>query len=123
MRVLVCGSRDYDDYARVFMELDIVHSRTPITLVIEGEARGADLLARRWAETMKIKVLAYPADWDKHGKRAGYIRNKLMLDEGKPDLVIAFWDGQSCGTEMMIDLARRAGVTVKVFRIISDTLK
>lgn len=73
-------------------------------------ARGADSLAVQWARGYKITVEAYPARWSVYGKKAGYIRNKEMLDEGKPDLVVAFPGGK--GTSMMIELARKAGVRV-----------
>ena len=87
--------------------------------VIHGGARGADELGRKWAEQddsdTPVSIEAFPADWDRYGKRAGYIRNQQMLDEGKPDIVLAFRsEGESKGTDMMIDLARKAGVPVYV---------
>jgi hypothetical protein len=59
-------------------------------------------------------VAVFPADWETHGRAAGPIRNQAMLDEGKPYLVIAFWDGKSKGTLDMISRATRAGVPVKI---------
>jgi hypothetical protein len=78
--------------------------------IIHGAASGADSLASIWAKAFAHKVESYPADWAKYSKRAGYIRNTQMLNEGKPDLVVAFPGGK--GTQMMINLAEAAGVPV-----------
>lgn len=108
MRILVCGGRDYNDSKKVhdtlFPYLDFG------TSIIEGGARGADKLAADFARHYGVFHLQYPADWKKHGKAAGFIRNQQMLDEGKPDLVIAFPGG--AGTGDMIRRARKAGVEV-----------
>ena len=111
MRVLVCGGRDYTDAKRVREELDALDAEERIRYVIEGEATGADTLAREWADLRWVPVLKFPADWNKHGKAAGPIRNKQMLDEGRPDLVVAFPGGR--GTANMIEQAERAGVPVR----------
>jgi hypothetical protein len=81
-------------------------------LVIAGGARGADTLAVQEARARKppIPVRVYPADWRRHGKAAGPIRNQQMLDEGAPDLVLAFPGGG--GTADMVRRARRAGLEV-----------
>ena len=110
MRVLVCGGRDYTDRWRVFDVLDGRHAETPISVVIEGGALGADRSAYVWGYERNIVVETYPADWVNHGRSAGPIRNALMLTEGKPDLVIAFPGGR--GTANMVSKARAAGVPV-----------
>lgn len=92
---------------------DILHEYD-ITTIIEGEAKGADTLARLFGETIGIPVEKYPADWSKHGKAAGPIRNKQMLDEGKPDLVIAFMFPDSRGTANMVKQAEKAGIETRV---------
>lgn len=106
MRVLVCGGRDFDDYK---LMCDIL-SQWPIKLLISGHAKGADRLAERWAIEEGIVKLVYPPLWQKYGKAAGPIRNQQMLDEGKPDLVIAFPGGR--GTTDMVNRARDAKVAV-----------
>lgn len=112
-RVLVCGGRNYDDQATVNRVLD---SLLPdLQLLIHGCATGADTCAQRWAtrkleEGADILVDRYPADWKRHGKSAGPIRNVQMLVHGKPDLVVAFRGGR--GTENMVTRAIAAGVTV-----------
>ena len=110
MRLLVCGGRDYADERHVFVVLDAVHTETPITAVIEGGARGADTLARRWAEAAGIPVEEYPADWRTFGRSAGHVRNARMLREGRPDRVVAFPGGR--GTTNMVALTRQAGIPV-----------
>ncbi len=118
-RVLICGGRDLDpsavfNYLNRHARIDICEalgSRAwPVTAVIHGGARGADEGAGRWAESEGIKPTVYRADWKQHGKAAGPIRNRKMLEEGKPDLVIAFQGGK--GTALMIALAREVGVRV-----------
>mgnify|MGYP005867213267 CR=1 FL=1 len=105
-RVLVCGGRDYADIDRMYQILDSI----AIDDIISGHARGADQLAEVYAEGRDINVTIFPAEWNKHGRAAGFIRNKQMLDEGQPDLVVAFPGGR--GTANMVDLAKKAGVSV-----------
>lgn len=112
MRMLVCGSRDYSRRDILYAALDryIIEG---IDVIIEGEAKGADTLAREWAELRGIPVIKFPADWNKYGRAAGPIRNKQMLDDGKPDLVIAFPNGKlddTKGTKNMVKQARAAGI-------------
>lgn len=115
MRVLVCGGRDYRDYDKISSTLKDLCSKDNKNTIIQGGARGADQSAKEFAGDFGIEYLTFHADWDKHGKAAGYIRNKQMLGEGKPDLVVAFPGGR--GTANMVELAQAAGVETK---IISD---
>lgn len=110
MRVLVCGGRDYDDKDRVFDVLDKLHDEAGIDRIIEGGAKGADLFARWWADKRGVMRETYEADWENQGSFAGPARNKRMLEEGKPDTVIAFPGNR--GTADMCKKARRAGVEV-----------
>ncbi|MBO9380816.1 DUF2493 domain-containing protein [Sphingomonas histidinilytica] len=117
MRVLVCGGRDYGDVGNVWSQLDTLHNlphrfggEGPITEVIHGGAAGADSLANSWASSNRLPVQIFRADWKRFGNRAGPIRNQRMLDEGKPDLVVAFPGGR--GTADMVRRAKAAGVRV-----------
>jgi hypothetical protein len=128
VRVLVCGSRTWDDPAvvhEVLFGLTATIGDDPEFVVIEGECPygGADLHAAEWAQMFDYDLERYPADWDRHGKAAGPIRNQQMLDEGKPDVVWAFKDDfpdsdrlphARGGTEDMVRRAKRAGVPVYV---------
>jgi hypothetical protein len=120
MRILVCGGQDFDNYALVSKTLHSLFPPStddistwlppPDTVIIHGAARGADTLADQWAVVNWVKIEEYPADWDKLGGAAGPIRNQRMLDEGKPDVVVAFPGGR--GTADMVRRSRAAGVRV-----------
>lgn len=109
MRIIVCGGRDYIDQAAAFHALDRAHQHRPIALVIHGAARGADTLAGEWAAARGIECQPCPADWNKHGRRAGPLRNTHMLTL-QPDGVIALPGGK--GTEDMVAQAIGAGLPV-----------
>lgn len=93
MRLVVTGGRDYCETARIFNALDELHARKPISLLIEGEARGLDQRARTWAQRRGIPVEPYPAQWEMYGKAAGGIRNQQMIDEGEPEFALVFPGG------------------------------
>lgn len=106
-RTLVCGGRDYKDAATVAAMLSATKPET----LIHGGAAGADTLAGTWWKRFGPNyALVFMADWDRHGRRAGPIRNAHMLAEGKPDFVLAFPGGR--GTEDMVTKAKAAGVPV-----------
>lgn len=113
MRVLVCGDRAYAHRARVYATLDALGS---VETVIEGTATGADTFGGEWADLHGVEHLRFPALWDRYGRAAGPVRNRQMLEEGKPDLVVAFHHdlSQSKGTADMVRQARKAGVPVEV---------
>lgn len=108
--VLVCGGRDYADRETFRAHMDFLHRTGPITEVITGDAKGADYLARQWAFWNRVPCREFKADWKTHGRSAGPIRNRKMLTDGAPDLVVAFPGGN--GTEDMVTRARDAGVPV-----------
>jgi hypothetical protein len=110
MRVLVCGGRDFNDPSFVFRHLYHQHDQSPITLLISGGASGVDRFANSWAEGRHIATLEIRAQWKKHGRAAGPLRNAEMLRLGKPDLVMAFPGGK--GTANMVEQATQHGVTV-----------
>jgi hypothetical protein len=108
--MLVCGGRHYrnDQAVRLILEAAL-RWYAPLT-IIAGGARGADRLARAWADERGVPCVTYPANWALHGMSAGPIRNRQMLVEGKPDMVFAFPGGS--GTADMVRQAREAGVLV-----------
>lgn len=123
MNVLICGGRDLTDWRWFADELEkIAFDYFPRTSpdkygnflysvkIIAGGARGADTLAYDWAVVNWTKYQEFKADWNKHKKAAGPIRNQQMLDEGRPELVIAFPGGS--GTADMVRRAKKAGVRV-----------
>lgn len=109
-RVMVTGSRDYTDEETVNQHL----TRLVPTVVLHGDAPGADTIAKRWAIDHGIPALGIPAAWDFYGRKvAGPKRNGWLLDEN-PDIVIAFPLPQSRGTWNAVDQARERGIPVIV---------
>ncbi len=110
-RIIVCGSREFRDLAAVHRYVrDVVPAGATI---ITGGARGPDREAEIAARARGLKVEVFDPSWEMWGKAAGMIRNKAMLD-AKPTKVVAFYDGSSRGTAMMIREARRRGIPVEV---------
>lgn len=111
MRVLICGGRDYGDQAQFNAYMDDLHKHSPVDRIIHGAAPGADTLAGVWAFLRSVSVDVFKANWREHGRAAGPLRNQRMIDEGKPDLVVAFPGGR--GTADMVRRAKAAGVEVR----------
>lgn len=108
-RVLVCGGRDFRDVALL---KDVLNGLMPLAAICHGGATGADALADGWAYLHEIPCTRYPADWGLYGRHAGPLRNRQMLAEFNPDLVVAFPGGK--GTADMVRRARKAGFEVLV---------
>jgi len=109
--VIVCGGRNYTDrdhISNTLLSLD--KKEGPFDCIIHGCATGADREGMIWAQTMGILHAPFQADWRAHRKIAGLLRNQRMIDEGRPDLVIAFPGGN--GTADMVKRAKRAGLKV-----------
>lgn len=117
MKALICGGRGYRDQQRLFLELDRIHAKRAITLVITGAQRtasrtgdfGADWMALIWAASRGIDFHGYPAKWAL-GKQAGFSRNMRMAKEEMPDVVIAFPGGP--GTAHMCQIAEEQGIEI-----------
>lgn len=111
MRVLVYGGRKFSQETELFAAMDKIHRETPISLLIEGGASGADSLARLWAASRGVEIETFPAQWRRWGNAAGPIRNQKMIDAGKPDLAVEFPGG--AGTADMSRRVTCAGIPVK----------
>ena len=115
LRVLVCGGRffgkELSEVHALHDALENLHKSTGIAVLIHGDAPGADRLAGEWAKINRVPIEVYAAAWTEHGKAAGPIRNQRMLNEGRPDLVLACAGGR--GTRNMIALAEAQGVPVE----------
>ncbi len=114
VRLLICGSRSWDDYAliqSILGSLDLAD----VEAVMQGYARGADEISISALRTFNYpwtRILDFPADWKTHGNSAGPIRNQRMLESGKPTHCIAFDVGGTRGTRDMITRCNKAGVPV-----------
>lgn len=116
MRIIVAGSRDFNDKALFRDKMDEILAKFSDIEIISGHARGADTMAEEYAVEKGLMLTIMPADWKKYGRAAGPIRNSQMLDyacDGEP-LLIAFWDGVSRGTANMIVKAKEKGVACVV---------
>lgn len=127
MRLIVCGGRDFglqvpvsdplhqkrkNEELFIWIKMNELYLALKKDLVvITGNAKGVDQNVERWAEHSGVQNEIYPANWKLHGRAAGPIRNQQMLDEGKPDGVIAFPGGN--GTAHMCRIAEKAGLKVK----------
>lgn len=112
LKVIIAGSRTYNNYSELCEVCDHMLSKHKEVEVVSGTADGADKLGEKYAQERGYAIKRFPADWDKHGKSAGAIRNKDMADYA--DALIAFWDGQSPGTKNMIATATIKQLKVKV---------
>lgn len=112
-RVIVAGGRDFDDYPRLCDVLD--HILDPGDTIVSGCAKGADSLALVYARQPEndYSTEEFPADWEKHGKAAGPIRNQEMSQVA--DILVAFWDGKSRGTKDMIERMARAKKEIHLY--------
>lgn len=125
LRIIIAGSRDFNDYKLLKDSMRDILKNTALEdinkiKIISGTARGADQLGERFAKQFKLEVVKFPADWDRYGKRAGYIRNEEMAKYAIQDynygMLVAFWNGESRGTKHMIDLAKKHGLEVHVVK-------
>lgn len=113
-RIIVAGSREFNDYPSLKKKLDHYLSNTNKSEVeiMCGMARGADLLGKKYAEENGISVKEFPADWETYGKSAGYIRNSEMAEYSTH--LVLFWDGKSKGSKHMLDLAKQRNLNIRV---------
>lgn len=124
-RILITGSREWPKPAWV-MDTLVEYMTENLTedvkfIVVQGEARGADLQAKDCAKALKeagwpVTYERHPADWQKHGRRAGFLRNEKMVRLGA-DVCLAFILNDSRGATMCRDLAAKAGIPIREYRI------
>ena len=112
MRCIIAGSRSIKNRTYIFD--CIANSNLDITEIVSGRAHGVDRAGEEWAELCELPVVLFPADWDLHGKSAGYKRNTAMAHYASG--LIAIWDGRSKGTKDMINLARKNGLEYEVWK-------
>lgn len=121
--IVVCGSRtqnDYDEFSFWLKEYLAAFEGKEYVVVTGAAYYGADAMAALFCEKEGIELREYPANWDTHGPRSGYIRNQEMREIAKSAQeahLIAFWDGTSTGTAEMFDkcMEQKIHTTVVVF--------
>ena len=111
MKLLVCGGRAFADTEMLYRVLDEIHEQNGVAIIIQGGAKGADIMSYFWACERQIpEIRQYNAQWDDEGKKAGTVRNARMLRKSQPDAVMAFPGG--VGTADMVRKALAKGYTV-----------
>ena len=118
LRVVVAGSRTFLDYEVVKRAIETAMALWQcdlFTVVSGGEPNGVDALGERWAREHGHPCIVEPADWDRHGRAAGPIRNRRMAE--MTDALVAVWDGRSPGTKNMIEEAAKRGRLLYVVRV------
>ncbi len=115
MKVVVSGGREWTNEKIIGERLEKLPKDT---IIIQGECRGADLIARKIALSLGLDVVGFPANWVKYDKVAGPKRNIKMLNTC-PDLLIAFHDDLSLsrGTKHIVNEARKRGIEVEVIGV------
>lgn len=122
IRVIVAGSRTFNNFEKLEYELMMYFKAHQLHRkdieIVSGTARGADRLGEVFAKKYELKLTRIPAEWDKYGKSAGYIRNTKMAEyAGDSGVLFAFWDMQSKGTKHMIDIANKYNLFVNIINI------
>lgn len=114
-RVAIVGSRNFKHLEQVYNYVEALGSGS---CVVSGGARGVDEQAIRAAKSCGLHTVVFNAEWGLYGRAAGPIRNEKMIQY--VDVVVAFWDGKSRGTENMIQLAQKYKKPIKVFNELLD---
>lgn len=115
MKLIVAGSREFGNYQLLSKHLDEINSKYDITEIVSGTASGADSLGELYAKEHNIPIKRFPANWNKYGRSAGYIRNKDMAHYA--DACICFWMNKSKGTGHMINLAKEYKIRLRVVEL------
>lgn len=134
LRVVIAGSRDFDDLPKLISSCanilsDIINRRNDLDKirVVSGTAKGADQLGEQYAKIAGYEVTKFYPDWNGLGKKAGYVRNtemaKYAVANGNYGVLIAFWDGKSKGTKHMIDLAKKNNLEVYIVRFDDEEIR
>lgn len=117
-KIIIAGGRDFKDYellkTKVDKIIELLIADNFTIEIVSGTANGADKLGEKYAKEKGYKIAYFPANWDKFGKRAGYIRNEEMANYAQA--LIAFWDNKSRGTKHMIDLAKKYNLPTRIIK-------
>jgi hypothetical protein len=130
IRIIIAGGRDFDDYKllksetfRIMREIaqKLTGKQTfnkQFLTIVSGMANGADKLGAQLAKDFELKLQEFPANWDRYGRRAGYMRNvdmaEFVSESEVHGVLIAFWDGESKGTKHMIDTAKKKNIETHI---------
>lgn len=111
MKIVIGGCRNYNNYNvfKAFIDEILKNKEYPIT-ILSGHCLGVDTMAEQYANQNGFELEIFPAEWKEYGRAAGPLRNKKMVEQC--DMVIAFWDSKSKGTQSLISYAKANNKTV-----------
>lgn len=110
MRLILCGGRHFDDAALIERQLDQVHAQYNITVLIHGGLPAIGTPAEVWARRHTVHVVRYPANWQLLGKQADDIRNRFMLEDARPDFLLALPGGRH--THSLVQIAQQMNIGI-----------
>jgi hypothetical protein len=114
-KLIIAGSREFDNYPLLKEKVDfLLKNVTEDIEIVSGTARGADTLGEKYARENNFQVKLFPADWNKHGKSAGFIRNEEMAKYA--NACVVFWMNNSKGTKHMIDLSQKYNLKLRIYK-------
>jgi hypothetical protein len=115
MKLIVAGGRWFNDYDLMKNKLDFILKNTTESIeIVSGKASGADTLGERYARENGYPVKEFYAQWNQHGNKAGYLRNKDMAEYATH--CVCFWDNESKGTQHMIQLTKEYNLPIRVIK-------
>ncbi len=115
MRLLISGGRHFDDAAVILSELNRIHAEYPVTVLIHGGLPALGSSAEDWARQNDIHIVRYPANWSLLGKQADAKRNRFMLEDSRPDALLAFPGGRHL--QELVQQARAQNIPVVTARV------
>ena len=121
MKLGIVGSRDFWDYNLAERIIDNFRNKFDVEKIVSGGAKGADSMGSQYAAKHRIDIIIHHPNWDKYGRKAGFLRNKLIVDDS--DIVIAFWDGVSHGTKHTINICKENHKPVIIIDYKKNTVK
>lgn len=116
MKVIIAGCRNFNDYDLLKVKCEKILQFQRDIEIVSGTSNGADKLGEKYAKERNYKLSLFPANWDKYKKSAGYKRNEDMAKYA--DALIAFWDGNSKGTEHMINLVKSYNLKIRIIKFV-----
>lgn len=115
VKLAIVGSRSFEDYDLLKRYIFDHYNINEIACIVSGGAKGADSLAKRFSIEYSIKLIEFLPEWEKYGKGADYVRNKLIWENA--DEGLAFWDGKSKGTQHSFEISKKLNKTCHIVMI------
>jgi GH18 family chitinase len=116
VKIAVIGSRNFSDYFFFHEKLEAIIINLKDFEFVSGRCKsGGDALIKKYCNENQYKLVEHLPDWNKFGKKAGFLRNQLIVDDCTH--LVAFWNLESKGTKSSIEMARKQNKPVKIVEI------